>query len=220
MIENYLAELKEVLHNGGITDNDAIIADYRKKYDNIVNKGKSPFEAILALGDPKEIAASYIGIDYTAEEKLLDNMLSAPNMDNNQEITSNDDDEHPHDDNIILPTDSKFGKAPTMVDIITTDLLYMTPAIVLSAAGLIALTFLGGLFGFLGVCYSIVCWTAFATTAQQICAFGMSIIGILSYIGAMVLLVISIKKMIISIRQYAIERAQHIKTIKDNKEIK
>lgn len=229
MIENYLIEINDALISGGMTDNAAILASYREKYDTIIACGKSPFEAVLALGDPVEAASQYTGVVYTAEDSLAKSMLGLSDcplvpadeptiiLQINEispiSVEANVDIEFQDESDVTLVA-RPAKKLPTLAGIIATDILYIMPGLIISVSGLISLAFLGGLVGFIGISYMVICWTVFSDAATQISAFILSIIGILLFIGATLLTVLSIRKIVKGLAQYSSERKASITEIK------
>ena len=73
MKEQYLEELKKELEEKGVSNKDAIVEKYQKRYDFGIEAGLSDNEIIEMLGNPKDIASRYQKIEDIAEEEGKEN---------------------------------------------------------------------------------------------------------------------------------------------------
>lgn len=180
MYEKFMQELKDALARHNIESPDDVIAAYKEKYDKLISIGKSEFEAIMALGEPEEIACNIQGKRSSTLQKLERNLIvgATPKEPQKQE---------PADATEELWSPEKDKKVPTKPMIYLTDIVYLLPSLLISAFGIIATAFVGALIGAAGCKYIVVAWTQFQTIGSKITAFVLALCAIAMCAGALYL---------------------------------
>lgn len=178
MYEQFFLELEKSLTAHNIKNKDAIIQEYKEKFEAFKKGGKSEFECIMALGDAEEIACRLAGINITYTEKLTKNIVEISQIPINKSKKLS-----AKKANISEKTEdasylNQNEKPPTKVSVYLTDCLYYAPSILVVACGLIALTFISLLCGALGFMYTFLSWTKFDTINIKLSAFALALIGI------------------------------------------
>lgn len=143
MYEKFMQELKDALARHNIESPDDVIAAYKEKYDKLISIGKSEFEAIMALGEPEEIACNIQGKRSSTLQKLERNLIVGATPKESKE-------QEPIDTTEELWSPEKDKKAPTKPMIYLTDIVYLLPSLLISAFGIIATAFVGSLIGTAG----------------------------------------------------------------------
>lgn len=181
MYDKFMSELSEALERENISDKESVLEAYKDKYDKLVAAGKSEFEAIMALGEPAEIACNIAGRRSSTLQKLERNLIR-PDESAAETNLGGEKVEEP-----AVWSPEQDSKTPTKLGVYLGDIFYLAPSLIISAFGIIATAFVGALIGAAGCKYLVKAWTQFTALSSQFTAFAMALCAIALCIGALYL---------------------------------
>lgn len=194
MFDEFIKELRKALIQNNVENIDIILADYEEKYNKLIDSGKSEFESVIALGDIEEILCSVTGKEYTAEDRLNNNI--------------------PKDcDNII----DKKDMPKSVTGVYLTDAFYYTPAVLISAFGILATAFISVLAAIIGIKYAIFSWIEFDKVSTQVIGFFLSLLTVACACGGAYLSVLLSKNIIVGSKKYFKDRKLKLSYLKESK---